>query len=73
MEELMRHIHYFLNELNINEAFGGEDYMYLILAVMDRRVGKRIIRILVDKMEECLEWVQKWIRLRAEENIGIGR
>ena len=74
MEELMRHIHHFLNELNINEAFGGGDYMYLILAVMDRRVGKRRIRALVDKMEEYPEWMQKWIRLRAEaENIRTGR
>lgn len=74
MEELMRHIHYYLNELNINEAFESEDYMYLILAVMDRRVGKRRIRTLVDKMEEYPEWMQKWIRLRAEaENIRTVR
>lgn len=70
MEELTKHLHRFLHELSIEEALSGEDYMYLILAIMDRRVGKRRIKALLDNVEEYPEWMRKWIRLRAEaENI----
>lgn len=66
MDELMKHIHYFLNELSIDEALNSEDYMYLILSILDRRVGKRRIKNLADKIDEYPDWIQKWIRLRAE-------
>lgn len=72
MDALMKHVHVFLNEISIDEALYGEDYMYLILAIIDRRVGKRRVKQLVDKIQEYPEWIQKWIRLRAEaENIRV--
>lgn len=66
MDELMKHIHYFLNKLSIDEALNGDDYMYLILAIMDRRVGKRRVKALADNIGGYPEWIQKWIKLRAQ-------
>lgn len=72
MDALMKHVHGFLNEVSIDEALYGTDYMYLIFAIIDRRVGKRRVKQLVDKLQEYPEWIQKWIRLRAEsENIRV--
>ena len=59
-------IHEYLNELSIDEAFTHDNYFIRLLAVLDKRVGKRRLRPLLDNIENEPEWFRKWIRLRCE-------
>ena len=65
VDSTMEHIHKYLNELSVEQCLSNEDYFYLVLAALDRRVGLRKIRLLTDSVEVYPEWVQKWIKLRA--------
>ena len=60
------YIHPYLNELSIDEAFTHDNYFIRLLAVLDKRVGKRRLRPLLDNIENEPEWFRKWIRLRCE-------
>lgn len=67
---MMRHIHEYLNVLSVKECLDGENYILKMLAVFDRRVGKRTIKKLIDNIPNEPEWFRKYIILRAE-NEGI--
>lgn len=60
------YIHQYLNVLSIDESFTHDNYFIRLLAVLDKRVGKRRLRPLLDNIENEPEWFRKWIRLRCE-------
>lgn len=66
VDEIMEDIHQYLNCFNIEECLKGENYFLYMLAILDRRVGKRRIKVLYENVEDEPEWIQKFIRLRAE-------
>lgn len=61
----------FLN-LSIKEALESDNYIIKILAIMDRRLGKRTLKKIVDekKYQEYPEWVRQFfeLRLKGENN-----
>ena len=63
--KLMSRIHIYINEINIHDAINGDDYFYRMLAIMDRRIGKRSIKKLLDNIENEPLWIKKYIYLRA--------
>jgi hypothetical protein len=58
-------IHEFLCDLSIGEAITHKNYFIRLLAVLDARLGRRRVRMLVDNIESEPGWFRKWIRLRA--------
>lgn len=71
INHMMWLIHEYLNVLNVKECLNNENYILKMLAVLDRRVGKRTIKQLVDNIPNEPEWFRKYIILRAESE-GIG-
>lgn len=70
---LMEMVHNYLNIYTIYECLNHENYFYRILAVLDRRTGKRKIKKLLENIDSEPEWFRKYITLRAEaQNIYIG-
>ena len=66
VHQMMRLIHEYLNVLNIKECLNNDNYILKMLAVFDRRVGKRTIKKLADNISNEPEWFRKYIILRAE-------
>ena len=60
------YIHYYLNVLSADESLTNDNYFIRLLAILDKRVGKRRLRPLLDNIENEPEWFRKWIRLRCE-------
>lgn len=71
IDRMMLHIHEYLNGYSIKECLNSRSYILRMLAVLDRRVGKRTVKRLADNISDEPEWFRKFIILRAEsENIG---
>lgn len=66
-------IHEYLNCVSIEECLSGEDYFLYLLAILDRRVGKRRIRRIYENIDSEPEWIRKFIILRAEAEHIIKR
>lgn len=66
INHMMRLIHEYLNVLNVKECLHNDNYILKMLAVLDRRVGKRTIKKLIDNISKEPEWFRKYIILRAE-------
>jgi len=66
VDHMMRHIHEYLNEYSVKECLDSENYALRMLAVLDRRIGKRTIEKLLNNISNEPEWFQKFIVLRAE-------
>ncbi|MDE6833073.1 MAG: hypothetical protein K2J39_02310 [Ruminococcus sp.] len=62
---LMEMVHNYLNVYTIEECMNHGNYFYRILAVLDRRTGKRKIKALLDNIDNEPEWFRKYITLRA--------
>ncbi|MDE6034594.1 MAG: hypothetical protein K2G36_01610 [Ruminococcus sp.] len=62
---LMEMVHNYLNVYTIDECMNHGNYFYRILAVLDRRTGKRKIKALLDNIDNEPEWFRKYITLRA--------
>lgn len=70
VDTIMKYIHEYLNVLSIDECLSGENYFHYLLAILDRRVGKRRIKAILDNIENEPEWIRRFILLRAEaENL----
>lgn len=67
VDDVMRRVHIYLNEANIDDCLSGKDYFLYMLAIMDRRTGKRRIKKIVDNIEQEPLWIRKFIYLRAKE------
>ena len=70
VHHIMRFIHEYLNVLSVKECLDGDNYILKMLAVLDRRAGKRTIKRLIDNISDEPDWFRKYIILRAE-NEGI--
>ncbi len=67
--QVLRAINEYL-DLNINDAIYSENPVIRMLAVMDRRVGKRTLKVIGNQIEEQPEWLQFFYRLRLDaENL----
>ncbi len=64
--DVMTFIHEYLNILNFEGSFYNDNYFIRLLAVLDRRLGKRKLKALVDNIDNEPEWFRRWVRLRAE-------
>ena len=62
----MERVHEYLNCVSIEECLSGEDYFLYLLAILDRRVGKRTIRKIYKNIDNEPEWIRRFILLRAE-------
>lgn len=65
-DSVMFYVHRFLNELSFEESLNNENYFIRLLALLDKRLGKRRIKALADVVDSEPEWFRKWIRLRME-------
>ncbi|WP_304975276.1 hypothetical protein [uncultured Acetatifactor sp.] len=66
VDHMMLYIHRYLNVYNVKECLDSGNYILKMLAVLDRRIGKRTIKQLVDDITDEPEWIRKFIVLRAE-------
>lgn len=63
----------YLNIYKIDKCLNHENYFFRVLAVLDRRTGRRKIKKLLENIDSEPEWFRKYIILRAEaQNINIG-
>lgn len=59
-------IHEYLNVLPLEKCLVYDNGFYNILAVLDYRLGKRRLRKMLDEIDDCPDFLYKWILLRAE-------
>lgn len=59
-------INAYMDDLSVDEALASENLLVRMLAVLDRRVGKRRLPQLAAAMENEPEWLQFFYRLRLE-------
>ncbi len=64
-DNVMTFVHKFLNELSFDESIANENYFIRLLALLDKRLGKRRVKTMLENVENEPEWFQKWIRLRG--------
>jgi hypothetical protein len=65
-DNVMFFVHKFLNELSFDESLNNENYFIRLLALLDKRLGKRRLKALVEGVDSEPEWFRKWIKLRME-------
>jgi len=63
---MVLYIHEYLNVYNVKECLDSGNYILKILAVLDKRIGKRTVKKLVENITNEPEWFRKFIILRAE-------
>ena len=63
--DALKYIHDYLNVLPYEESLQSDNYFVRLLALLDRRLGKRRFKKIVENIEQEPEWFRKWVRLRA--------
>lgn len=66
IDSMMTYIHLYLNKYSVKKCLDSKNYILKMLAVLDRRIGKRTVKQLVDNISNEPEWFRKFIILRAE-------
>lgn len=66
VDDCMRNISYYLTTADFDECLKADNYFLYVLALLDRRLGKRRLKEIVKRMEEEPEWLKRFIYLRAE-------
>ena len=59
-------IHEYFNVLSFEECLKPEQGFCNILAVLDYRLGKKRLRKMLNEIDNCPDFLYKWIMLRAE-------
>ncbi len=59
-------IHEYLNVLSIEKCLDYDNKFCNILAVLDYRLGKRRLRKMLAEIDNCPDFLYKWVLLRAE-------
>ena len=54
--------------LNIQEALDSKNYLVRMLAIMDRRIGKRTLEKIKPTISDLPEWLQYFYHLRLESD-----
>ncbi len=58
--------------MDIKDSINSDNYLIRLLAILDRRVGKRTLTKLVDQLEEQPDWLKYFYKLRlSSENITL--
>ena len=63
--DALKYIHDYLNVLPYEECLQSDNYFIRLLALLDRRLGKRRLKKIVENIDQEPEWFRKWVRLRA--------
>ena len=63
--DALKYIHDYLNVLPYEECLQSDNYFVRLLALLDRRLGKRRLKKILENIEQEPEWFMKWARLRA--------
>lgn len=71
INQIMERVHLYLNCASIEQCLNGDDYFLYLLAILDRRLGKRRLKKIYENIENEPEWIQRFVRLRAMVE-GIG-
>ena len=66
IESFMECLHQYLCNLSIEEAIKSDNYIFRMLAMFDRRLGKRRITEILNGIDEESEWFRKFVLIRAE-------
>lgn len=66
VDMIMKYIHEFLNVISVDECLSGKNYFHYLLSLLDRRVGKRRIKTILENINNEPEWIRRFIILRAE-------
>lgn len=66
VNRMMLYVHRYLNVYSVKECLDSENYMLKMLAVLNRRIGKRTVGQLVDNISNEPEWFRKFIILCAK-------
>lgn len=66
-EDAMKFVHNFLNVLSFEECINSENYFIRLLALLDKRLGKRRLKRIIDNIDNEPGWLKKWIKLRDAE------
>lgn len=59
-------IHEYLNVLSFEQCLDYKNEFYNILSVLDSRLGKRRLCKMLDEIDNCPDFLYKWIILRAD-------
>lgn len=65
-DSFMKYLHEYLCNLSIGEAMKSDNYVFHMLAMFDRRLGKRKIKEILNRIDEEPEWFRKFVLIRAE-------
>lgn len=65
IDSFMKCLHAYLCNQSIGEAIKSDNYVFHILAMFDRRLGKRKIADILSKIDEEPEWFRKFVLIRA--------
>lgn len=66
VDSIMRCIHKYLNVYSARECLNSENYILKLLAVLDRRIGKRTVKKLADNIPNEPGWFRIFILLCTE-------
>ena len=63
--DALKYIHDYLNVLPYEKSLQSDNYFIRLLALLDRRLGKRRLKKIFENIGQEPEWFRKWVRLRA--------
>lgn len=63
---VMRSIHLYLNVYSFKESLSSDNYFIYLLALLDRRLGKRRLNKIYSNIDKEPQWIRPFILLRAE-------
>lgn len=66
-EDAVKFVHDYLNVLSFEECINSENYFIRLLALLDKRLGKRRLKRIIDNIDNEPELFKKWIKLRDAE------
>lgn len=77
VDPAMRYVHEYLNVYGIDDCLSKENYFLYLLAIMDKRAGKRRVKKILAGVDEEPQWIRRFILLRGEAEglmpSGLGR
>jgi len=69
--DALKYIHDYLNVLPYEGSLQSENYFIRLLVLLDRRLGKRRLKKILENIKLEPEWSRKWVMLRGVE-LGKG-
>lgn len=66
VDRVMEYVHQYLNVYSLTDCLESGNYFLYMLAILDRRLGKRRLHEILDHLEQEPVWIRKYILLRAK-------